>query len=521
MPDLSARPNLDHLRRQAKRLLRDARAGEATALQRFSANLPAARDGLGTAALAQDAFRLHDAQSVVAREHGFRSWTELKRYVEWALSAAAERLSRWLRFVFERQARERALALRMLREEPSLVGGDPWLACVVGDVDRIERALGDDPGFANRPGGPDAMPPLAAVTCSQLIREPAFEQPLLASARLLIDHGADVDGRWTDPRFPDDPLSVLYGAAGRTHHAGMTKLLLDAGADPNDNESLYHSVESRDAACTRLLLAAGARVGGTNAVARALDYDRPESLRMLLADRGEATDRHWLHHAILRGRSASDIRTLVEAGADLTAQDRAGASVYRFASLSGRQDVVALLRERGVTEELTAEDAFVAACASGQEAAARALLEARPDMIPSLGERQLETMPQLAALGRHEAVHIMLSLGWPREVKTAWHATALNLAIFVGDAAMVRLLLEHGADWRTQHGHGDNALGTLSFASRANDVGDPAPRDYAGCAAALVDHGVPASAFAGYGFSPEVADLLDDRSGSQDGAASR
>jgi hypothetical protein len=109
----------------------------------------------------------------------------------------------------------------------------------------------------------------------------------------------------------------------------------------------------------------------------------------------------------------------------------------------------------------------------------------------------------------------MLALGWPREVKAAWHATALNLAIFPGDAAMTRLLLAHGADWRTPHGHGDMALGTLAFASQADDVGEPAPRDYAGCAAALVDHNVPATAFQAYSFSSEVTDLLESRFGGQ------
>lgn len=510
MSQLPPSPDLDHLRKQAKRLLRAARAGTSEALQRFATTLPAARD-LSLAALAHHPLRLHDAQSVVAREHGFRSWTELKRYVEWARSAAAERLSRWLRFVFEGQARERALALRMLAEEPALVSGDPWLACAVGDVARIERALAADPGFANRPGGPWSMPPLAAVTSSRLIREPGFEDRLLASARLLIGHGADVNGRWIDPRFPDDPLSVLYGAAGRTHHAGMTALLLEAGANPDDNESLYHSVESRDLSCTRLLLAAGARVGGTNAVARSLDYDRPEALQLLLSRREGPPEAHWLYHALLRGRSLASISALVEAGADLGVLDREGTSVYAFASRLGREDVMALLRERGVADLLTPEEAFVAACARGDEATAKAMLGAAPDMLSRLNDAELKAMPQLAAIGRMEGVATMLALGWPREIKEGWQATALNLAIFSGDAAMTRLLLEQGADWRTQHGYGDNALGTLSFASQADDIAEPAPRDHLGCAMALAAHGVPVDAFRRYGFSDEVSDWLEGR----------
>jgi ankyrin repeat protein len=509
MSELPPSPDLDHLRKQAKRLLRAARADASEGLDRFAAALPAAR-GLPIAALAHHPLRLHDAQSAVAREYGFLSWTELKHYVEWARGAAAERLKRWLTCVFEGQARERALALRMLHAEPGLIAGDPWLACPVGDLGRLEGALASDPDFANRPGGPLAMPPLAAITTSQLIREPQFEERLLASARLLIAHGADVNGRWTDPRFPDDPLSVLYGAAGRTHHAGMTALLLEAGANPDDNESVYHSVESADLSCLRLLLASGARVFGTNAVARALDYDRPETLALLLAQGDTAPERHWLHHALLRGRSLAHIRALIAAGADPTAQDRHGDSVLRFASRFGRGDVVALLRERGVVEDLTTEDAFVAACASGDEAAARTLQKSTPDIIARLSAAQLEVMPQLAAIGSLEAVRTMLALGWPREVKTAWHASALNLAIFAGDSAMTRLLLDAGADWRTMHGYGDNALGTLSFASQADDVGDGAPRDHAGCAAALLTHGVPADSFRTYAFSQEVSDLLED-----------
>jgi hypothetical protein len=37
-------------------------------------------------------------------------------------------------------------------------------------------------------------------------------------------------------------------------------MLLDAGADPNDNESLYHSTENPDLTCMQLLLQGGARV---------------------------------------------------------------------------------------------------------------------------------------------------------------------------------------------------------------------------------------------------------------------
>ena len=118
-------------------------------------------------------------------------------------------------------------------------------------------------------------------------------------------------------------------------------------------------------------------------------------------------------------------------------------------------------------------------------------------------------MPELASVGNVAAVRTMLALGWPREVKTAWDATALNLAVYRGDAEMAELLLANGADWRTRHGYNDNVIGTLSWASQDETMEQPAPRDYAGCARALLAHGVPAPSEDEYGFSDEVNAIFD------------
>ncbi|HMR31537.1 MAG TPA: hypothetical protein PKA13_05840 [Geminicoccaceae bacterium] len=500
---LPSSPDLSHLKRQAKRLLRAALAGEDSALRR-----------LGEARVVTPP-RLHDAQLVVAREYGFRSWAELKRYVEWKHGPGAERLERLTAWMLDGGPAERRLALRLLGEEPELLADDPWLACMAGDEARLYTALATIPDFANRNGGPRAMPPLVAITHSRLVLETDKEQALLACARLLLRHGADVNSSWTDPRWPDSRLSALYGAAGRNRHPGMTKLLLEAGADPNDNESLYHSVESSDDTCTRLLLDAGARVIGTNAIGRVLDFDRLDRLRLLLRHGGGAAAEHpWIHHAIRRGRSLEHVQALIDAGADLHATGHGGQGLYRWALLHGRTDVAALLRKHGLEEELEDGDAFVAACACGDEPAARAIAARTADIFAELTDWQLRTLPRLAAIGDLRAVRTMLALGWPREVRAEWDATALNLAVFQGDAEMARLLLAQDADWRTPHGFGDNVLGTLSFASRAEDIGDPAPRDYAGCARALLDYGVPPSAFQGYTFSTTVSTHLEARNDS-------
>ncbi|GAH24038.1 unnamed protein product, partial [marine sediment metagenome] len=67
-------PNLEHQQKLAKRLLRDAWAGEADALARVRTFLPQAPN--------PDTLKLHDAQLVVARGYGFDSWAAMKRKIE-------------------------------------------------------------------------------------------------------------------------------------------------------------------------------------------------------------------------------------------------------------------------------------------------------------------------------------------------------------------------------------------------------------------------------------------------------
>ncbi len=74
--ELPERPNLDQLKKQAKALLDAARARDASALARF-AILPSL-SGKTAGEIAAAELALHDAQSAVAREHGFLSWNALR-----------------------------------------------------------------------------------------------------------------------------------------------------------------------------------------------------------------------------------------------------------------------------------------------------------------------------------------------------------------------------------------------------------------------------------------------------------
>jgi uncharacterized protein (TIGR03067 family) len=79
--NLPPRPDLEHLRRQAKSLLSSLNAGDAEAVRTFQAHLPAAKSMSPHQVLAAG-FRLADAQSTVARRTGFASWPRLAHHVE-------------------------------------------------------------------------------------------------------------------------------------------------------------------------------------------------------------------------------------------------------------------------------------------------------------------------------------------------------------------------------------------------------------------------------------------------------
>jgi hypothetical protein len=86
---LPPKPHLDHLRKQARRLLCACRSGDPEALRRLRAHLTQLRQ---TADTAPQEVTLQSAQCVLAREYGFPNWSELTRAVEIIRQAGAAML---------------------------------------------------------------------------------------------------------------------------------------------------------------------------------------------------------------------------------------------------------------------------------------------------------------------------------------------------------------------------------------------------------------------------------------------
>src|SRR5579872_3270556 len=78
---LPSTPDLDHLKHQAKDLLRDHTARLQDAAQRLREFNPRFR-GSSDLEIFHAEFKLSEAQFTIAREYGFPSWTRLKQHIE-------------------------------------------------------------------------------------------------------------------------------------------------------------------------------------------------------------------------------------------------------------------------------------------------------------------------------------------------------------------------------------------------------------------------------------------------------
>jgi ankyrin repeat protein len=431
--------NLEQLRKQAKELVRAARAGDEEALSRLDGREPI----------------LARAQLVLAREHGYASWP--------ALVAAAEAGAEAFVIAATDQRRTRAQAMLAARPE---IERDPWAALVLG------REWQGDP---NAPGGPRGWAPLLYV-CHSCFASAALGRELLA-------RGAD-----PNPYFVNEygRMSALYGAAGVVHDPELTRELLEAGANPDDGESLYHATEAPDPACLRLLLQHGARMSGTNALAHALDEERLEHVRLLLEAGADPNEHANLAHAVRRGRGPEFLRLLVERGADL--EQKGGETwrgnvplrtPYQHAVLRGRSDQADALAELGAVTDVAPEDLAVAAIARGERPAAPLPAELDPDP---------QEVVILAALRGHlDVVVDALGPSFRGVVGGSPEGTLLHHAAWVGSPVLVGELIARGADPVARSGAEFDS--PLAWAVLGSQYHDAPGRDYVAVAEALVAAG--------------------------------
>ena len=237
MADLPARPSLDHLRREARDLLRAAQSGDTAAADRIRA--------------VSAAPTLASAQLAVAREYGFASWARLKTTVE----ARTTDLARQADMFCEASIRDwTGRAVRMLAATPELAGYNFATAVILGDADRVRAEIARDPGLATRVDARTGWTALHAACASNWHRlDPARAGGLLAVVRILLDAGADPGGHARAAR-PRGGWTPLRCAVAGSANPPVVALLLERGAVPDDHDLYLAGFGGDDHESLRLLL---------------------------------------------------------------------------------------------------------------------------------------------------------------------------------------------------------------------------------------------------------------------------
>src|SRR5436309_7719750 len=247
--DLPTHPDLEHLKKQAKDLLRDFRQGDPATVERFRsvASLPATARP-----------KLAHAQHLIARQYGFASWPKLKAHVE-SLARASDPVEALGTAV---KANDTAGVAKLFKRHPGLksklndplpgfaFGATPLLAALpwgnremidillragadinqrshwwaggfgvldddrglapfliergaivdvhaaarLGMLGKLEELVSTNPGLVHARGG-DGQTPLHLA-------------PTVAIEQDLLDHGAGIDARATAPEAPAAPYRV-------------------------------------------------------------------------------------------------------------------------------------------------------------------------------------------------------------------------------------------------------------------------------------------------------------------------
>jgi ankyrin repeat protein len=440
-------------------------------------------------------------------------------------------LDRFLAAAFWKGSTDKADAI--LARHPEIATASIHAAAVLGDEDTLRRFVDADRASATAKAGPDNHDPLTRLCFSAYFAaDRSSSERFVRCARVLLDAGASANtGFFNADHGPAGQFEcVLYGAAGVAHDPEMTRLLLERGADPNDDEVVYHSPETLDSRAMKLIVETG-RITADNLsmmLARKFDWHDLEGVNWLL-DHGTDPNHEGrfpgnaLHKALDCGNPLSFFETLLDHGADPTRPGRDGPSAFTAAAITARRDVIDLLAKRGFTIPSVGDDAFLIACARADEAAARRLLAADAALLGRVQSRVPTLLIDFAGAENPDAVRLLLDLGFDvnaARTEPRWRVgeTALHVAAWRGRAPTVRLLIDRGAPLEAQihSGHTPLDLVLLGLSQPSewtpNDEAPTIARMLLGAGAELHNDHVDLAAAICLDLSDDVARLLPSAS---------
>jgi ankyrin repeat protein len=471
--ELPAHPNLEHLRKEAKALLRDFKLQKPVAIKIFNSSPGTIRP------------KLSDAQYLIAREYGFESWTDLREHVNslavepvdpiaQAKKAFHEDDARALRKLIEQfpelktkinepishfdsppiiHVRSRAMLDVMLDAGADINAKSRWWA---GGFELLDQAIPELAAYAIERG--------ARVTVHSAARLGMIDKLLeLVEANPELVHARGGDGQ--------TPL----------HFASTIEIaeyLLDNGAEIDardvDHESTpaQYMVKSRPAICrfliqrgchTEILMAAA--LGDLNLVRKHLDAD-PQCIRMRVSDE---------YFPMISPKNGGTIYQW-ELGWYISA--------VQVAKSFGHSNIFNFLMER-----CPADEKLLNACWLHDEPLVKSLLAAKPHLAATLSANGRRQLAHAARNGDVTAVRLMLAAGLPVvDVFSQHHATPLHWAAWHGNVELIRMILARNPQLENT----DNQYETtpLHWAIYGSEHGwAPEKGNYAGAIDALLEAG--------------------------------
>ena len=270
-------------------------------------------------------------------------------------------------------------------------------------------------------------------------------------AALLLANGAKIDAR-LNKSVSEQNKKKIYKIDTIEGAIAAVIFLADDGATP-----LHLAARNDNRAVAELLLANKADINArddfehTPLYAAAYNGNQ-DVVALLIAQGAEVTVRDrqgWtpLHAAIFRGYKGV-VEQLLVAKADVNAADKQGQTPLQLAAVGGKAAMVKLLREHGAHDPTV--DIYEAA-GSGDLAAARVLLQGRPDLVSVNILFGMTPLQWAVQKGHLDMAELLLDNKADVNAKDILGETALHYAARNGRPDLVAILLSHGAKINTRN----------------------------------------------------------------------
>jgi ankyrin repeat protein len=374
----------------------------------------------------------------------------------------------------------------ILAAHPEIAQNSIHVAAILGDDATVRRLLTADPQNAFKKAPPYGGDALVYLCISKYLRldKTTRSDAFIRAATALLDAGADPNtGFWSEGEYREWE-TALYGAAGFAHHAELTRLLLERGADPNDSETFYHAPETYDNAAMKVLVESGKmhpdKLNGM--LLRKADWHDYEGIKYLLehgADPNAITIWGYtaLHQALRRDNHLRNIELLLDYGADPAIRTvtniaahfppvNGQRTAFAIAARRGRGDVLQAMERRSIAMEFSGVDRLIAACARNDRASVQAIAAAQPQLVQELLAQGGTLLAEFAGTGNTQGVRLLLELGVPVDALyegdpyfgIPQDSTPLHVAAWKAWPETVKLLIERGAPVNALDGKGQTPL---------------------------------------------------------------